>query len=300
MKLRLSQVVMATLMVSFTLAAAPPTGRYKQIVDQMNTLQTQYPTLAHVYSIGQNDDGVDIFALRISTTPNELDPKKVGHILVGTHHGNESAAATFVMRFSQRLLTRYGSKEIFEGNLGDLEWTVVPVLNISGYNANNRYEHGYDPNRDYPGPCTSDPGGHLKSIRMMMELMGKRIYSGSVTVHGYIGVLAYPWGMELTNTHTHDDNLFAQITQKAARINGYQAGISTDIIYPADGCYEDHAYLKYGMWSLLVELKDGSESDLASTVNAIETYYGELDSSPSTHNQLTGQCGHSKGDLKMD
>jgi hypothetical protein len=301
MKLRLSYVAIATLMVSFTLAAAPPTGRYKQIVDQMNALQTQFPNLAKVYPIGQNDDNVDIFAMRISTTPSEMDPKKIGQLLVGTHHGNEGAAATFVMMYLKNLLTRYSSKELIQGNLADMEWTVVPVLNISGYNANVRYEHGYDPNRDYPGPCTTDPGGHLKSIRQMMALMGNRIYSGSVTVHGYIGVFAYPFGMELTNTHTLDHNLFDQITAKAARINGYQYGISTDIIYPADGCYEDHAYLKYGMWSLLVELKNGSTADLTSTVDAVAEYYNQLDSSPSVKNQLTGQCVHNKrADLKMD
>ena len=39
-------------------------------------------------------------------------------------------------------------------------------------------------------------------------------------------------------------------------------GASTDVVYPCDGAFEDYAYWKHGMWSLLLELDSGSASDL--------------------------------------
>jgi hypothetical protein len=283
-----------------TAHAADVTGRYKTIVDQMNQLHSQYPNYSEIYSVGTNDDGVPIYAMRVSVTPSKMDPAKVGQLVVATHHGNELAAPTFTMAFTKKLLERFASQELFRGQLADTEWTIIPVLNIPGYNANQRAEKGQDPNRDYPGPCITSAGGKLKSIRTMMEVAASRIYAGSLTVHGYVGAITYPWGVDSTDVKTHDHNQFDQITAKAAAINGYQYGTSTDVVYPADGTFEDYSYWKHGIWSLLLELKDGSASDIEKTVEATHLYFDLLDSSPSTKNQMTGQCRANRMNLRID
>lgn len=288
------------IMVRFV-QAGPPTGRYKAIVDQMHGLQQSFPSSVHVFSIGQNDEGTDIYAMRVSTTPQVVDPQKVGHIIVSTHHGNESATPVFTMQYTAQLLKWYVSDELWKGNLADLEWTIIPVLNITGYNANQRWEYGQDPNRDYPGPCLTAPGGKLKSIRLLMALLKTRVFSGSLTVHGYVGSLTYPWGMDVDNTHSLDHNLFEKITAKAASLNQYQYGTSTDVIYPANGCYEDFVYWHYGHWSLLLELRSGSTDDIKATVPAIFTYFDQLDASPSTQHALTGHCArNARPDLHVE
>lgn len=275
---------------SFYVFGADPTGRYKTIVDKMKQFQAAHSDIAQLFSIGANDDGVDIYGLRISTTPQVVDPKKIGHVMVGTHHGNEGPAATFSVRFMELLLARYQSNELWQTTLADIEWSIIPVLNVSGYNANTRHEHGLDPNRDYPGPCISAPGGKLKSIQQIMNFLKIRIFSGNVTVHGYDGSFTYPWGMNVTDPTTLDNNLFQQIFSKAATHNGYQVGNSGQVVYPAEGCYEDYIYWKHGHWSLLLELRDGSTSDIEKTAKAIAAYYDLLDSSPSTKNQFNTTC----------
>lgn len=278
------------LVASYTLFAAPPTGKYETAVEQMRVLQSQFPSYSSLFSIGENDEGTEIIAMRVSLTPNMMDPDKIGQLIVATHHGNEGHSTTYALRFLERLLEKYSGPELFEGRLTETEWTIIPVLNISGYNANRRQEYGIDPNRDYPGPCISNPGGRLKSSRTVMKFLTTRIFTGTITVHGYIGTLTYPWGISLNNTHTLDHNQYVKITSKAAEYNGYRYGTSTDIVYPANGTYEDYVYWKYGIWSLLVELRTGSSSDIEDTVDATEVFFDELDSSPSTSNQMTGQC----------
>ncbi len=294
----ISFIVMGLLLVGVVSNAAAPEGRYKDIAQNMANLQKKYPQISSIFSIGQNDDGVEILAMRISTTPNMMDPKKIGQIVVSTHHGNELAAPLFTMHFTEELLKRYAGRELFQGNLADQEWTIVPVLNISGYNKGAREEHGQDPNRDYPGPCISGNGGRLKSIHQVMEHLKTRVYTGSLTVHGYAAALTYPWGVSTSNTHTNDHNQFEKITAKAAKLNNYRYGTSTDVVYPCDGAYEDYAYYKYGTWSLLLELASGSASDISSTSDAIMSYFDQLDSSPSVKNEMTGSCSRaSKPDL---
>ena len=282
--------------VSF--GATPPTGKYKVIVEKMHALQAQYPGFATIFTIGENDEGTELLAMRVSTTPGAPDPKKVGHMVVGTHHGNESACPPFTAHFAEQLLKRYASDELFRGNtLADTEWTIIPVLNVTGYNSNNRQEYGRDPNRDYPSVCNNLPGGQLKSIRAFMAHLKTRTYTESLTVHGYVGSLTYPWGVDADDVHTKDHNQFEQITKKAAAINGYRYGTSTDIVYPADNTYEDYAYAQHGMWSLLLEMRSGSASDIDLTTQASFAYFDQLDASPSLKNQFTGNC--TRGSRKL-
>lgn len=294
-------IVVCLFAVSVASNANPPTGKYKKIVDALQALQQENASVSHIFSIGQNDEGTELYAIRISATPQVMDPTKIGQLVVSTHHGDETGAPLFTMKFIEDLLNRYQSDEFWKGRLADQEWTVVPVLNVSGYNATSRREYGKDPNRDYPSPCTSHPGGALKSIKTIIDFMATRIFTGTVTVHGYDGSLTYPWGMYLNDYKTLDDNQYRQIFQKAAAVNGYRYGTAAEIVYPANGCYEDYVYHKHGMWSLLLELSSGSESDITATVPAIAKYFELLDSSPSTKNQLTSSCTGDRGpDLRVE
>jgi len=294
------RVFLLWLVVCSTLCASEPTGRYKIIVDQLRAIESQAPSFTSVFSIGPNDDGTEIYAMRVSTTPKVIDPHKIGHVVVSTHHGNESHAPLFTMAYLRSLVMRYQSQELWRVGLADIEWTILPVLNISGYNANERHEHGVDPNRDYPGPCPSNYW-RLKSIRNLRDFLERRIFSGSVTVHGYDGSLTYPWGMYANEYRTLDDNLYDSIFAKAAQLNHYKSGNGALLIYPANGCYEDFVYWKHGLWSLLLELLDGSENDIRLTVKAIASFFDQLSSSPSNKNQFLHQCTRSQGpDLRIE
>lgn len=280
-------ILVSTLVLS---ANANAKDRYGVILEKLQALQKTHSSTSSLFSIGKNDDGVEIMAIRVSTKPESMDTHKIGHLVVGTHHGNELAAADLSMNFLESLLTRYESAELYRGNLADIEWTIVPVLNISGYNQANRHEHGQDPNRDYPGPCIQSAGGRLASIKSAMALLASRPFTGTATLHGYIGTLTYPWGISVENTHTQDHNRYAEITAKAAELNGYRHGTSTDLIYPCDGSFEDYAYWKHGTWSLLVELRNGNSQDIKDTSLAMEKYFAQLDSSPSNHHALESDC----------
>jgi len=293
--------MMSLLVLGGLASATEPTGRYKQIVDQMGVIEKANPQWAKVFSIGTNDEGVELVAMRVSSTPEKMDLSKVGQLVVATHHGNEGGSTLFAMEFIKDLLNRYQSDELWKTSLGAMEFTVIPVLNVSGYNRNSRNEHGHDPNRDYPGPCKTNGVGKLKSIRTLMDFLTTRPFAGTVTAHGYIGNVTYPWGFYTDNNKTLDENQYRSIFRKVAEVNGYSYGNAGDAIYPANGTYEDYVYWKHGSWSLLLELRNGSAKDVAATVPAIATYFDLIDSTPSSKNQFEANCTRMNGpDLRRE
>lgn len=84
----------------------------------------------------------------ISNTPLYQKPKA---LIIACQHGNEKASATYVVDFVRRLLT----DPEFNSVASAVEWHVVPVVNVYGFNHNTRdnaptAEYGtYDINRDY-------------------------------------------------------------------------------------------------------------------------------------------------------
>ncbi|MFM8269650.1 MAG: M14 family zinc carboxypeptidase [Pseudomonadota bacterium] len=301
MKLVFGLFVLALTSLSFAADAEEDGSRYSKIVKEMKSMEASHPGLAKVFSIGTNDEGTELYALRVSTSPQSVDPSKVGHFLVATLHGNEGGSTLLAMEFLKDLLQRYQSDELYKSNLAQTEFTVLPVLNVSGFNRNSRYEHGQDPNRDYEGPCQDKAPGKLKSIRTLMEYMGTRPFAATVTAHGYIGNFTYPWGFYTDNNKTLDENRYREVFRKVAEVNGYTYGNAGDIIYPANGTYEDYVYWKHGSWSLLLELRNGSAKDVAGTVPAIARYFDLIDSSPSSKNQFSANCTRHQGpDLRRE
>jgi hypothetical protein len=301
MKLVLGLLLVALSSVSLAANSDEDASRYSKIVKELKAMETNHPGLAKFFSIGTNDEGTELYALRVSTSPQSMDPSKVGHFVVATHHGNEGGSTLFAMEFLKDLLKRYQTDELYKSNLAQMEFTVLPVLNVSGFNRNSRYEHGQDPNRDYPGPCQDKSTGKLKSIRTLMEFMGTRPFAAAVTAHGYIGNFTYPWGFYTDNNNTLDENRYREVFKKVAEVNGYSYGNAGDAIYPANGTYEDYVYWKHGSWSLLLELRNGSAKDVAGTVPAIARYFDLIDSSPSSKNQFTANCTRHQGpDLRRE
>jgi hypothetical protein len=229
------------------------------------------------FSLGKNDQGQDIMGLVIG----DASTAKVKHLVVGTHHGNERAAAEVPLYFIEMVTASYDPSVLYY---------VIPVLNISGYNAYRREETGsdgdtHDSNRDYEDACVTKQDFQLKSTGLIAEFMDREDIVSAVTVHGYIGTFTYPWGMEARNYTTLDEAFFNAWGKKAVKINGYKTGTHGELIYPATGAFEDYAYYKLGVWSFLMEIK-GPTSDLKKDAQTLVEFFK---TSPTERSRNVGQ-----------
>jgi carboxypeptidase T len=217
-------------------------SKYQALRDYIAKIASQHPKTTKVIQIGVSDSGLPIEGLQIGDGP-------VKNLLVATHHGNEYGSTEVAKAFADSLAT---------APIAGQTMFVIPVLNISGYNANNRYESAngssYDPNRDYPGPCGTEGPFNLKSTAALASFVEKQNIVAAATLHTYSPAVVYPWGISTHDLSTGYDDIFKMLVESAVVESHYQTGNSTEVIYPADGCFEDWAYWKHGVWSILFEL----------------------------------------------
>lgn len=279
---------------------------YDRIKNELQKINNQYPNNAQIISLGKNDSSQDILGIKIFSNKNlqqierqnsikgrqEL-PIAINHLAVGVHHGNEADSADVLLVFANKVLKIItDANDPLNSKYKNYIFHIFPVLNISGFNINSRYEKNasgvsIDPNRDYPDPCFNNSSFRLKSTANLANYIEKNNIIGAVTTHGYIGTFTFPWGTYAKNTHSDDYDFFLNITTESVIFNNYQVGTHTDVIYSAVGAFEDWAYHKHGIWTTLLELE--RSANLADDSATLVKYFSLLPSERSKNHQH-GEC----------
>lgn len=276
---------MINTILSLFLSVAPSLSNYDKVVSTLNQIHQTYPSNTKIISIGVSDKGVPIQALQIGAG-------EVNTLVVATHHGNEYGSTAVALGVAENL-----AKTPIEGQTV----YVIPVLNIGGYNANNRYESSlsgsFDPNRDYPGPCKSGKTFNLKSTKALSDFLVEKNIQVSATLHTFFPAVVYPWGISTQDLSTPYDAQYSELVKAATIESGYQTGNNTQVLYPADGTFEDYAYWKHGIWSLLFELGFSHSPDQTAIKNMVDANVPGLrrflTQSPKTRvatHDFTGRC----------
>jgi carboxypeptidase T len=272
-----------------------PTG-YQTVQSQLQQIVKDFPA-AHLFDLGVTDSGEMVQGLISGDGP-------VAKLVVATHHGNEYGSTAVGVAFA-----RYVAEHPIAGHT----IYVIPVLNVTGYNADQREENlpsgGYntqDPNRDYPGPCVTGTSHHLKSTKLLADFVAAKNIVASTTLHTFASEVLYPWGVSTHETATPYLDQFIQLGKLAAQESGYKVGNSTDDLYPADGTFEDYAFWKHGIWSLLFEMgvtHSPSDDQVQTMINGnVPGIYRFLEQSPVTRavdHDFHGKCDYAMTSLDL-
>ena len=236
-------IIICGLLFSSPLLAAPIKDRdYKNVVETLNSIASDNRSRAELINLGTSDNGQDIQGLKIGSGP-------IANLVVATHHGNEYGSTEVALAFAEEI-----AKNPIEGQT----LFVIPVLNIEGYDTRSREEPSrgrwYDPNRNYPGPCGTEGPFTLKSTKLLADFIAAEDIVNSATIHTSFPAVVYPWGLSSQDLDTPYVDTFTRLANDATNVSKYEIGNSTQVIYPANGTYEDYAYWKYGIWSMLFEV----------------------------------------------
>jgi len=277
---------MFDLLTPFLFSSIVLTTNYDRIVQSLKTLVANNPQTTELVTIGTSDSGLPIYGVKIGKG-------EVKTLVVATHHGNEYGSTAVGMGFAESLA---------QDPIANQSVYVIPVLNIAGYNSRNRYERAqnnrsYDPNRNYPGPCGTEGPFTLKSTRALADFVAAEEIVTSATLHTFMPAALYPWGFSTRETQTSDESTYIDLSRVATKLSGYPYGNSTDMLYAADGTYEDYAYWKHGIWSLLFELgrsHNPSENEIRDMIRinvpGLRAFLEAAPSKRSTENKFTGTC----------
>lgn len=276
---------MLNTILSLFLLSGPSASNYDRVLQTIQQIAKENPGTTKLLTIGVSDKGVPIQALQIGNG-------SVNSLIVATHHGNEYGSTAVALGVADSL-----AKKPIDGQTVYL----VPVLNIGGYNQVNRYESNlsssFDPNRDYTGPCVSGGSFNLKSTKALADFIDQKNVVISATLHTYWPAVVYPWGISTQDLSTPYDDQYKKLVAAATQESGYQTGNNTEVLYPADGTYEDYAYWKHGIWTLLFELGFSHNPDQTAIKNMVDVNVPGLrrflEQSPktrATNHAFTGKC----------
>jgi hypothetical protein len=244
MRLAVLVPVFSVSLFSLVASADPISKKYTDVQSYIGDVAKKYPANATLFDLGVSDSGQMIQGLRIGSGP-------IHNLVVATHHGNEYGSTEVAKGFAASVAAEpIAGQTVF----------VIPVLNIGGYDSRTREEvargKSFDPNRNYPGPCGTEGPFLLKDITALAAFVDKENIVASATLHTFASKVMYPWGISASGNDlkTPYDDLFIQLAQATVVESHYEVGNSTELMYPADGTFEDYAFWKHGMWSLLFEL----------------------------------------------
>ncbi len=217
--------------------------KYPDVKSFVQKLASDYQEQVKLFSLGVTDGKDEVLGVKIGTGP-------VHNLVVSTHHGNEFASTELALAFAESV-----AKAPIEGQT----LYIIPVLNIGGYNSRNREEHNdrgvsFDPNRNYPSPCGTEGPFTLKSTKALADFLEREKIVVSATLHTFYPAVVYPWGISSRDLGTAYPDTLKKLVTDATEESHYQIGNSSDVIYPADGTFEDYAFMKHGIWSILFEL----------------------------------------------
>jgi carboxypeptidase T len=263
---------------------------YAEVVSSLNTLATNYSSNVKTFILGDSDSGQKIVGVQIGSGP-------VHNLVVGTHHGNEYGATEVALAFATTLAA--------QPIVGQTVY-VIPVLNIGGYTTRTRTEDDthhktFDPNRNYPSPCGTEGPFTLMDTKALDQFISDKGIVASATLHTFSPAVTYPWGFSTHDLTTGYDTIFKGLVTQATLDSHYPAGNTTDLIYPANGSFEDYAFLQYGIWSILFELGGTHTPNATQTAELIRVNVPGLrrmlESAPTTradHHAFTGTCDTSR------
>ena len=215
--------------------------QYSEVKAYFGELAKAFPVNAKLFTLGDSDSGDKIIGLQVGSGP-------VHNLVVATHHGNEYGSTEVALGFA---------RSVAENPLKGQTVFIIPVLNVTGYNSKSRETakgQSFDPNRNYPGPCGTEGPFTLKSTSSLAKFVAANDIVSSATLHTYSPAVVYPWGLSSHDLKTGYESIFEGLVMEATRESHYATGNSTELIYAADGTYEDYAFQTHGIWSILFEL----------------------------------------------
>jgi len=162
----------------------------------LDEIQSHYPDIAKIETVGTSESGREIKALIISDNPEILEGEPAVR-LTGGIHGNEKMGVELLVRFIEYLTSNYTSADPTVRDLVNSRYIcIIPVLNPDGLARNRRYnDNNVDLNRNF-----NSTGLSLQSeTKAIQDYSSGKGFNLSITYHtGAVLVnMPFDYGSEL-------------------------------------------------------------------------------------------------------
>lgn len=104
-----------------------------QVEFEMDRLETRFPQLARVVTLGSSHEGKPIRAVKISDNPTLDEPDEADVVIVALHHAREWISTETALFVAEQILMRYDTDATVKADVDAAQVWVIPVMNPDGY-----------------------------------------------------------------------------------------------------------------------------------------------------------------------
>lgn len=256
------------------------------IVWYMGELVTRYPALTSIVNVGVTLQGRIVWGLRIT---NDASTNKPGVVYFGCEHAREWISTTIPTYFATHLLQNYGTDPFITDLVDNVEFFLIPVFNVDGYEytwstdrlwRKNRRDnglgsYGVDINRNWgegwggPGASATPNSQTYRGTGPFSEPETQALRDffiahpnvrAQLDIHSYSQLILWPYGY--TDVLPPDQSVYQEVgsamRSEILSVHGksYAIGPTYTAIYPASGVSVDWTYAQQGILSYAYECRD--------------------------------------------
>ncbi|KJE90104.1 carboxypeptidase D [Capsaspora owczarzaki ATCC 30864] len=254
---------------------------YQALTDTLQQLHQAYPDITRVFSIGQSEQGRELWVLEISNEPGIEEVREPNFKYVGNMHGNEVVGREMLLHFIEHLCSNYGIDADVTFLVQSTHIFILPSMNPDGYEAASMQcvgvqgranVHDIDLNRDFPDQYVAHASTPQKETQLLMNWITSTPFVLSANLHGGALVASYPFDDTRFGytgySAAPDDNVFRRLALAWASKNPKMAttvcpgddkpfdqGITNGAAwYSLTGGMQDFNYLHSNCFEITVEM----------------------------------------------
>ncbi|XP_063287482.1 carboxypeptidase M-like [Pelobates fuscus] len=252
----------------------------KELEATLRNLNEMYPTITHLYSIGQSVQGVPLWVLCVGRFPDvhRMGIPEVKYI--ANIHGNEPVGRELLLHFINYLVHNYKHNEDIEALVNSTRIHFLPALNPDGFKTSVpgdcQGSHGranfnnIDLNRNFPSIFGHNLSPLQPETLAAMQWFQSETFVLSATLHGGALVAVYPFSFSVEGhrgkAKSPDDEIFKYLTKTYANAHKtmhkgdfcnetFPGGITNAAAwYPVLGCLQDYNYIKGQCFEITLEV----------------------------------------------
>ena len=184
---------------------------YDDMTAVLHTLESRFPELCKLHTIGQSVQGRELWVLQISDRIDETEPDEPMFKYVGNIHGNEAVSRQILIYLIEDLLENYGSDERIAKLINTTNIFIMPSANPDGFEMANMGDcvdvvgrpnaHLVDLNRNFPDQFrTKDRPEREPETLALMQWIEANPFVLSANLHGGSVVASYPFDDSANHT----------------------------------------------------------------------------------------------------
>lgn len=244
---------------------------YQEMYDEMVQINTDFPQITKLTSIGRSIEGRNIWAMKVSDNPQQEEADEPDLLYMANMHAREVATPEIILHFLNYLVNNYGADAEVTDLVNNREFWLVPTQNPDGHvyvesvnsnwrknrrnngdgtygvdlNRNYGYKWGYNDNGSSPNTWSETYRGSAPfsepESQVIRQLCISHNFVASLSYHSYGRMWLFPWGYIAQNTPHHA--IFNEIGKNCAAYNGYVYGNAANgTIYLTNGDTDDYFY----------------------------------------------------------